>query len=240
MKRSYLIIGMAGALVAPNLHATISTGTVDLSNSLYGAPNGGGPFLASITSSPLPPGVNTPFYTICLSIDTTFNPGNTYNFVVSPTVVHDSNPGYPIGYSYITVATATIYNDFLNGAFNSALGLVNDGSVQAAIWYYQGHLNGTTDPEYSTPLGGGIAAVQLFLGLSSLVNPTGPNTALPVDALDLYAGPNETGVAQPQLVDPLVQGLTPVPEASTLLAGALMLLPFGVSTIRIMRKKMIA
>jgi hypothetical protein len=32
----------------------------------------------------------------------------------------------------------------------------------------------------------------------------------------------------------------PVPEASTIVAGALMLLPFGVSTLRIMRKKAIA
>ena len=34
--------------------------------------------------------------------------------------------------------------------------------------------------------------------------------------------------------------LTAVPEASTLVAGALMLLPFGVSTLRIMRKKVTA
>lgn len=32
----------------------------------------------------------------------------------------------------------------------------------------------------------------------------------------------------------------PVPEASTIVAGALMLLPFGVSTLRIMRKKVTA
>jgi hypothetical protein len=34
--------------------------------------------------------------------------------------------------------------------------------------------------------------------------------------------------------------LAPVPEASTMVAGALMLLPFGVSALRIMRKKAIA
>jgi hypothetical protein len=34
--------------------------------------------------------------------------------------------------------------------------------------------------------------------------------------------------------------VTPVPEASTVVAGALMLLPFGVSTLRIMRKNILA
>jgi hypothetical protein len=39
---------------------------------------------------------------------------------------------------------------------------------------------------------------------------------------------------------PVTLNIAPVPEASTVVAGALMLLPFGVSTLRIMRKKIMA
>jgi len=60
--------------------------------------------------------------------------------------------------------------------------------------------------------------------------------------LDVYNQPqgngNPTG-ANVQFTGTGVD-VTPVPEASTVLAGALMLLPFGVSTLRIMRRRKMA
>ena len=50
--------------------------------------------------------------------------------------------------------------------------------------------------------------------------------------MDLYSNPNDTGVAQPQLIA--------VPEPATILAGVLTLLPFGASTLRILRRKQAA
>ena len=234
MKKSYLIIGMAGALLAPNLHATISTGTVILDWS-PNYPNNGGPFEASITSTPIPTGVPTStFDTFCVSINTTFSPGSTYNFVVSPTIVANG------GLSSVSLGAATIYHDYLQGDFSFAQ--VQSGAVQAAIWYYQGLLggnNGYIDPEGNVDLGLLVASVQSAPGISGVAGLTNPSGGLyDIYALDLY---NSDGTpAQPQLIDPTPLGLTPVPEASTLLAGALMLLPFGVSTIRIMRKKIMA
>jgi len=80
MKKSYLIIGMAGALLAPNLHATLAGDTaVLLWNPSY--PNGGGPFEATLQGT-----YASSFNTFCLSIDTTFSPGTTYYYEVSPTL----------------------------------------------------------------------------------------------------------------------------------------------------------
>lgn len=239
---------MAGALLAPNLHASLSSGTVVL-NDAY-APNGGGPFQGTITSA-LPTGIINPnFSTFCLSIDTTFSPGNTYNFVISPTINHDSTPPlYPDGLSSVSLGAATIYNAYLNNQFSSTL--VNNGAVQAAIWYYQGLLNGSyASGNLSTPETGNIYLLVNDIltapGLASLGLTTDTDGSLfkssggldDIYALDLSN--SDGSFAQPQLIDPTPLGLTPVPEASTLVAGALMLLPFGVSTIRIMRKKMIA
>jgi len=82
---------------------------------------------------------------------------------------------------------------------------------------------------FSTPNGKAIE-INLFSN--------GPSSPVPNGTYQLYEsdynsfGANVLGNAT---ISP-----TPVPEASTVLAGALMLLPFGVSTIRIIRKRVIA
>ncbi len=66
----------------------------------------------------------------------------------------------------------------------------------------------------------------------------------PVDGSLLTADPaGQSGAGQDQIfISTASQAhvITPVPELSTIFAGALMLLPFGVSTLRIMRKNRMA
>ena len=53
-----------------------------------------------------------------------------------------------------------------------------------------------------------------------------------VVAMNLYTEPNGTPIAQPQLAQ--------VPETTTVVAGLLLLLPLGASTLRIFRQNRLA
>jgi hypothetical protein len=72
---------------------------------------------------------------------------------------------------------------------------------------------------------GGTAEVNLWY------NAAGPNSWGPKSYALWGAPPNWSPVAFGDLT------LTPVPEPTTMIAGALLLLPFGLSTIRILRRK---
>jgi hypothetical protein len=218
MKKLYAIIGLAGALLVPNLYASFDGTAVLNWNPEY--PNSGGPFEAAIT----PNGSTQPidFTTFCVSIVTTFSPGATYNYDISPIIAANVPPTVP---TYITYGTAYIYNQFLNGNVN----LVNNPSaVQSTIWYLQGLLNGYTDPENGNDLQGDISAIlgNVPLSQSQLIAPA--NGAFGVEALNLYGAGQPPGQSQPQLIE--------TPEPTTIISGALMLLPFGASTLRILRR----
>jgi len=119
MKKSYLIIGMAGALAVPNLHATLTDTAVLGWSPSY--PNDGGPFEA-VTSA------NGSFNTFCISIDTTFSPGSTYYYSVSPTIAVTG--GIPSGEPTVTLGTAFIYSQYLSGnasLFNNVVNNVSAG-----------------------------------------------------------------------------------------------------------------
>jgi hypothetical protein len=220
MKKLYATIGAVGILLAPNLYASID-GTAILNwNPEY--PNNGGPF--EVVSS-----ANGSFSTFCVSIVTTFSPGSSYYYEISPNIVADIPPTVP---TYIPFGSAYLYSQVLNGnTFNG----VADGGVQATIWYLQGLLNGMVDPENGADLSSIINPVlaqlesDTGLGLAQLT--ANGNGAYGVEAMNLYTGDDNgvgTGVSQPQLYQ--------TPEPTTIIAGALMLLPFGASTLRILRK----
>ena len=219
MKKLYAIIGLAGALLVPNLYASFD-GTIILNwNPEY--PNNGGPFEAATSA-------NGNFTTFCVSIDTTFSPGTTYDYDISPTIAVTG--GIPPGLPTISLGTAYIYSQFLQG--NPDYTAVGNGGVQATIWYLQGILGGAdgmVDSETGdlssiiTPV---LTDVENATHLSLTALEASSGGAYGVEALNLYDGSGN--VYQPQLIE--------TPEPTTMISGAMLLLPFGASTLRILRK----
>jgi hypothetical protein len=230
MKNLYAIIGMAGVLLTPSLYASLLYPVI--LTEVGGNDNGGGLFKAATP--------NGNFDTFCLSIVTTFYPGSSYYAQGSTTIAADVPPIVP---TYVTYGTAYMYSQFLlgNATYAGDLNGNTADAVQATIWYLQGLLGGTggmVDPENGHDLSGYIDSILPGLktatgkDLSGLVaNGTG---LFNVNVMNLYAYSDGTGISQPQLADP--KYAPPVPEPTTIISGALLLLPFGASTLRILRK----
>jgi hypothetical protein len=187
-------------------NALATIGSITLTED-YGNANGGGAFTAVTTG-----GLGT-FDTFCLAENVLFHPGNTYNYTTSSTIL-------PSG-SSIAIGTAYLYSQFRLGTLSGYTygSAASADALQAAIWWLQGQ-NFGADNSFVT-----LAETALGLNDSTI---TGAYTGSAVFAINLT---DSTGTYhQPQL------GFTAVPEPSTVVAGALLLLPFGVSTVRILRK----
>jgi len=213
MKHLCALAGATSLLVAPSLFANISyegtyTGTLNLSLA-YGVAND----TILVQSS----GLGT-FYSFCLNSSVDANSGQTYNYTSSETITPANNGGP----TQVTLGTAWLYSEFNNGGLAS---YGYDGStasaneLQQAIWYLQGSPGGV-DNVFVTD------AQSALTGLNLGSETNAANGAFGVFALNLTD--NNGGPAQPIL------GM--VPEPSTVVAGVLLLLPFGVSTVRILRK----
>lgn len=228
MKPTKFCCGLLGAAILLTTSQLQASMTVHLTAD-GGNANSGGLFKAYTTG-------NGTFDTFCLSIPTGFAYNTTYNYNISSTI---DAVGVPPAPSYISLGTAYIYNQFNLG--NSVYGGTKVGAtldaVQAAIWFLQGDLIGMIDPENNVDLSALISPL-----LTQLETDSGHTlTELQADggsmynvyAMNMYnITPNGNGsVAQPQLYQ-----AQSVPEPSTIVAGALLLLPFGVSTLRILRK----
>jgi hypothetical protein len=224
MKKLCMVFSLAGVMAAPNMFASM---TATLNEFGVGNATGGGVFQA-VTSN------NGTFDTFCISINTEFSPGDLYNYTVSPTIVANPAPaGYPQNPpTYISYGTAYIYNQFEHGNANYAGTLNGDtaNAVQYTIWYLQGLLNGYTDPrgyDYTSEVTAMLTLLEANSGMSLAELQANGNGAFGVEAMNLIDGTD-----QPQLIQ--------VPEATTMIAGALLLLPFGASAIRILRRNRIA
>jgi hypothetical protein len=224
MKKLSTLIGLAGVLFATNLYGSL---TVTLTE-VGGNANGGGLFQA-VTSA------NGTFDTFCISIETTFSPGTQYSYDLSSTI---NAYGIPLASSFIAAGTAYLYQQFSlrNPNYYAGVnGVDNANAVQAAIWYLQGDLNGYVDPENSanlqsllTPI---LNQVESDTHMTLAALQANGNGAYGVVAMNLYTG-IPSSYNQPQLAI--------VPEPTTMIAGALLLLPFGASTLRILRKRQTA
>jgi hypothetical protein len=207
------VVGAASLLTAPNLFAVVYTGTIVV-NYDYGNANNGGAYTA-VTSS-----LGT-FDTFCLNSGVPFTPGVQYNFVSSDS----AQPGGPGNVSTpdpISIGTAYLYSQFFNNVagFYGTASIAND--LQAAIWWLEGEALGVRNNF--------IDLAEAALGKDDTTIKGDANGAYGVVALNLYDanGSSTSPNKQPML------GI--VPEPSTVIAGALLLLPFGVSTVRILRK----
>ena len=220
IKTSCGILGAAVLLAVQSSFATMSyngtySGTIQLYNSV-------GDEITAHSS-----GLGN-FETFCLNKVALANSGQVYNYVSSDNVIP-----VPAGASNpdpVTLGTAWLYSEFRSGGLASAVGgfTYNDASsadqLQQAIWYLEGSAGGLNNAFVTAA----NAALQgLGYGNNSVMNAA--NGAFGVFALHLTANGSD---AQPVL------GM--VPEPSTVVAGMLLLLPFGISTFRIIRKSKLA
>jgi hypothetical protein len=227
MKKLYMVLSLAGAMAAPNVFASMTV-VLTQNTSQYSAGDGGefratgggNPTLNSIVNwnaYNTGAAANTAgsgdayFQTFCIQTTVYFYPGTTYN----------AAPG-----DSITIGTAWLYSQFAAGTlsgYNYAYGgnRVNTaGSLQQAIWWLQGQTGGVNNSF--------VTLAETTLGLNDTTIKLDGNGAYGVDSLNL-TDVNGNAAAQDQLV-------IVVPETTTVIAGMLLLLPLGASTLRILRK----
>jgi hypothetical protein len=206
------LLGLATALVTPSVQAGINIGdTGSITVTGTGAPGGGGPLIASASGL----GV---FTTFCLEVTEHYSGATKYT-VNSGAINGGFSGGNP---DYISIGTAFIYNQFTHGV----AGYTDGAAVQQAIWW----LEGETTTINSFNYGVRNSLIDLANAALGTTDATIVNNAA-VGAYGVYVlnlTDNSGGLKQ----DVLAQ----VPEPSTVVAGALLLLPFGVSTLRILRK----
>jgi hypothetical protein len=112
---------------------------------------------------------------------------------------------------------AALYN-------STAYGVLGGSAVSVSNWA-GGMGSGSAGAWYNTYLGGlNATAVGKNLGTGSVFE----------DASVASGGAPTPGAGQE-----LIYNVTPVPEPTTIIAGAMLLLPFGASTIRLFRKNRI-
>jgi predicted heme/steroid binding protein len=239
MKKLSALIGVAGVLFATNLYASFD-GTVALNSSAYSWGNGGE--FTAVTS-----GLGT-FQTFCIEYNEEFGPGNTYQYNQNSGAVAggagvdaiDSHTG--LAMDNISIGTAYLYSQFRNGGLGT-LTASQAGQVQNAIWYLE---NEITLAQLSTMNGvDGTAYYNLAKSGTGTTDTTVFNDSLGaygVIALNLFDGAYSTQVQNPngQSYNVNQDQLAIVPEPTTMIAGALLLLPFGASTLRILRKNRVA
>jgi hypothetical protein len=226
-----MALGLAGVMAARGAQASLSVTLTEAG----GNADGGGLFQA-VTSG------NGTFDTFCVSIVTTIQAGTKYTYDYSSTIDADTPPAVP---TYIAEGTAYIYNQFLNdnAAFGGNLKASGESAtlddVQATIWYLQGLLvdkwgnygdGGTYDPNNGQNLASDINAILPTLEKDSDLTlaqlEANGKGAYGIVAMNVFSG---SQVKQPQLAR--------VPEAPTIIAGALLLLPLGASAWRNLRKQ---
>jgi hypothetical protein len=211
MKKLCLAIGLAGVLAIPTAQAAMIT--LDYGQGL-GAARGN----FSVA------GLGATFDTFCVEGNEYFSPPGTYNAVVNPlgAVNGGVTGGNP---DPVSMGTAWLYSQFRAGTLAGYTGAPTVGQLQEAIWFQEGEVN-LTAAQVSANQFLQLLNVNYpaWLGYNSAVNANG---AWGVEALNVTT--LSGGIAQDQLVI--------VPEPTTMIAGALLLLPFGASAVRILRRK---
>ena len=239
MIKIYALVGAVSLLAAPNVFASFD-GTLSFGSAGAYQNGGGGEF--NVTTSGL-----GNFVTFCIEHNEEISlPSGPYNYKINTGSVKGgvsgattTDPNTLLPMDNISIGTAWLYSQFRAGTLTKANGsgsyydastrFANAGDLQNAIWFLEGE--GGVNNGY-------VSLAQQFAGagnLSLLQVEADSLGAYGVVALNLFTGGNNTpqnpgGFNQDQL------GLVPVPEASTMIAGALLLLPLGASALRIVRR----
>lgn len=192
------------------------------------------------------------FQTFCIQTSVTFGPGSSYSWVVAPPATSPSGAA-------INWGTGWLYSQFAQGKlanydYTGNTRVTSAGELQLAIWYIQGQtgsLDGTTVNE-----GQGNVTGQVFYDAAAAAalaaKPSLANSDSTVQAANILAylrtaataaNPDPFNVADLVMYtgsdpsqSPAQNQLVLVPEPTTMVAGMLLLLPFGVSTLRFVRK----
>lgn len=232
MKRLCLILALGGALAAQNAFASFD-GSVQVNGSVF-ANGSGGEFQAIST------GLGT-FQTFCLEDVEYFQPGGTYNYQMNSGAVAGGggagaiDPNTGLSMDNVSIGTAWLYSQFRAGTLANYFGAsrqANAGVLQGAIWMLEGEVAYNAANVY-------LAIARTALGMNDVQLQADANGAYGVVALNLYNGPAATQVTAPDgkvyYLNQDMLGI--VPEPTTMIAGALLLLPFGASTLQILRKR---
>jgi hypothetical protein len=173
------------------------------------------------------------FQTFCVEYNEEFTPGTTYSVGISSRAMYGSQP--PLG-DPISIGTAWLYSQFAAGTlagysytYGTQTGqratATSAGALQQAIWWLEGEQNGARNSFIDT------AEKALYSGHTGGVYDdmirANANGAYDVAVLNLGA----PGEVQDQLV-------IAVPEPSTVLGGAFLLIPFGLSAIGLIRRRL--
>jgi hypothetical protein len=244
MKKISVLGAVSGLVFATNLHATLVDGAVTLTQAPYVGPNGGGEYQA-VTS-----GLGT-FQTFCTELNVNFTPGIQYNYIINTGAVpgdtgadaYNQKPltgsaatSGPYNLDNISIGTAWLYSQFRAGTLKDSSGgaystAADEGTLQLAIWYLEGEQNSTSPDNGAAIIGDQsnntfIKKAESSLNLTLAQLEADSKGAYNVVVLNLYDGSGN--FAQDQLAM--------VPEPATIVAGALLLLPLGLSTLRILRR----
>ena len=249
MKKLWLIVGLVGALWATTAQATFQISSWDRLSGYYSG-NGGEFTLTPNTALAAQLVVGTfsdissmhgTFESFCLETGESMGPKNVAVNVVINNKAIDGGVG-PQG-DPLSIGTSWLYSQFRNGGlgtlstpytrynYSDTTGggrSTSAGLLQDAIWFLEDEA-GVPD-QSSNPF---ILAAEHYLG-----NGTVDATLAQIKA---DAAPGAYGVVALNLYDAttgalLQDQLALVPEPTTMIAGALLLLPFGASTLRILRK----
>lgn len=238
-----VLASVVSVLTAPNVFASIQLTLQDTPYNTHfttGGLGGGGEFSAHVTGANFINNYsdlakyNGGFSTFCLEYNEIIGYGGTYNVAVSSGAVDGGvRGGNP---DPISKGTSYLYEQFGKGTlagYNYADATARQASslmLQQAIWYLEGEIPNTLDGAgyalYNPAGNSFLDAVSGKFGslLNAEANANGGNVVVL----------NITDANGNRVQDQLAIAI--VPETSTVLAGVLLLLPLGASTLRIVRK----
>lgn len=234
MKKLSLVLALAGVLAAPTARAAFD-GKVNISDAPGLGTSSGGAFWIDITQVNTPimgmvQGQGNPFLSFCIETAEYITvPGNGYDANVSAGAIAGGTGGNP---DPISKATAWLYSQFRAGTLSAATAnafQMNDAggnALQAAIWWLEQEANGANNYLVTA------AVAATGAGTAANAQTINANGAYGVWVLNLYNGPANGGPPDYRNQDMLAM----VPEPTTVLAGALLLLPFAASTLRRVRR----
>ncbi len=237
MKKLVLAIGLAGVLAVPTAQATLQVAMTRVPGTFSGF---GGEFQATANTDSgwsaynIVPGSS--FQTFCLETGENIMPPYTADVVVNNTSAVWGGVG-PTG-DPISKATAWLFSQFASGSLSGydytvGSGRATDaGNLQKAIWWLEQEssaYSGIGDTEADAASADNewldLAKAQLGYATYLAMRTDNANGAYGVRVMNLY-----------DLNGDRAKDMLMVPEPTTILAGALLLLPFAASTIRRFRK----
>jgi hypothetical protein len=259
MNKTCMVLGLAGLMAAPKLFAAMSVTLMDDTpgmNSTYSYSQGDGGEFRAVGNSGLDSVVNWGAYssttkgtvtaandgsswgygqglalpgseyfqTFCTELLEEYTPGGLYPISSIGNAALNNNTGHPVP---ITLGVAYLYSHFAAGTLGGYDYSYTDGggrsasagNLQNAIWSLLG------EQSMADLTGAALTDLQNS-GIAQADWTVAANGAYGVEDMTL----DNPGQAQDQLI-------MAVPETTTMLAGALLLLPLGASTLKILRKK---